>query len=129
MLRFGESRMGPAGRVTRPGMPGIRARPAGIRDAVSREDLMNPLRDGRSSGARVKFSPRLSQRSSRSDDEIMNGEAEDQRHRVRDQFTRQAAPFAVAHAADAGNVGQLLAEAVRVSPGDDVLDVACGPGL
>jgi SAM-dependent methyltransferase len=52
-----------------------------------------------------------------------------QRHLIRDQFTRQAAPFAAAHARDAGDTVRLLAAAARVGPTDDVLDVACGPGL
>lgn len=51
------------------------------------------------------------------------------RARVLDQFTRQAVPFSTAPAIrDADALGRLVAFA-GAGPDDDVLDVACGPGL
>lgn len=48
---------------------------------------------------------------------------------IRDQFTRQAAPFSSAGPiADAAAL-TMLVEAARPRPGDTVLDVACGGGL
>jgi ubiquinone/menaquinone biosynthesis C-methylase UbiE len=54
---------------------------------------------------------------------------EEQRRLILDQFTRQAVPFArmPAHSNDEAN--RLLIDMTRVGPEDDVLDVACGPGL
>jgi ubiquinone/menaquinone biosynthesis C-methylase UbiE len=52
-----------------------------------------------------------------------------QRQRILDQFTRQAVPFAEMHARDDNAIHQLLRETADVGPSDEVLDVACGPGL
>jgi ubiquinone/menaquinone biosynthesis C-methylase UbiE len=59
----------------------------------------------------------------------MNDPAEEQRRLILDQFTRQAVPFAQmpAHSNDEAN--RLLIDMTQVGPEDDVLDVACGPGL
>jgi ubiquinone/menaquinone biosynthesis C-methylase UbiE len=59
----------------------------------------------------------------------MNEQAEEQRRLILDQFTRQAVPFSEmpAHSNDEAN--RLLIDLVRIGPEDDVLDVACGPGL
>ena len=59
----------------------------------------------------------------------MSDRAEEQRRLILDQFTRQAVPFAEmpAHSNDEAN--RLLIEMAKVGPEDDVLDVACGPGL
>jgi SAM-dependent methyltransferase len=59
----------------------------------------------------------------------MSDRAEEQRRLILDQFTRQAVPFAEmpAHANDGAN--RLLLDLARIGPEDDVLDVACGPGL
>ncbi len=46
---------------------------------------------------------------------------------VLDQFTRQAVPFATAPIHKDGM--DLIRTAARLTPADDVLDVACGPGL
>jgi SAM-dependent methyltransferase len=52
-----------------------------------------------------------------------------QRERILDQFTRQARPFADAPAIrDAGALSLVVAEAGTTAT-DEVLDVACGPGL
>ncbi len=58
----------------------------------------------------------------------MDREQEQQhRERIVDQFSQQAVPFArVPGHLDAM---QLLVELSEVGPGDEVLDVACGPGL
>lgn len=47
---------------------------------------------------------------------------------IRDQFSRQAAPFAQRHRRD-DELIELLVEMSRVGTGDQVLDVACGPGI
>jgi ubiquinone/menaquinone biosynthesis C-methylase UbiE len=59
----------------------------------------------------------------------MNDKHEKQRRLILDQFTRQAVPFAQmpAHSNDEAN--RLLIDMTQVGPEDDVLDVACGPGL
>jgi ubiquinone/menaquinone biosynthesis C-methylase UbiE len=59
----------------------------------------------------------------------MSDRAEEQRRLIRDQFTKQAIPFAAmpAHSNDEAN--RLLIDMAGIGPGDDVLDVACGPGL
>jgi ubiquinone/menaquinone biosynthesis C-methylase UbiE len=54
---------------------------------------------------------------------------DDQRLRILDQFTRQAVPFAELHARDDADIHRLLIETAGIGPTDDVLDVACGPGL
>ena len=48
--------------------------------------------------------------------------------RVREEFTRQAEPFARGLGA-ADEILERVAQAVCPQPGDDVLDVCCGPGL
>jgi ubiquinone/menaquinone biosynthesis C-methylase UbiE len=59
----------------------------------------------------------------------MSDKAEAQRQLILDQFTRQAIPFAEmpAHSNDEANL--LLIEMAQIGPKDNVLDVACGPGL
>jgi ubiquinone/menaquinone biosynthesis C-methylase UbiE len=48
---------------------------------------------------------------------------------IRDQFTRQATPFSTAAPiADAGAL-QMILDAARAGPQDEVLDVACGGGI
>ncbi len=54
---------------------------------------------------------------------------DEQRQLVLDQFTRQAAPFSEMHARDDAGIHRLLIETADIGPEDDVLDVACGPGL
>jgi ubiquinone/menaquinone biosynthesis C-methylase UbiE len=46
-----------------------------------------------------------------------------------DQFTRQAVPFSQQQAHSKESFLNLLLEMSAVGPGDNVLDVACGPGL
>jgi ubiquinone/menaquinone biosynthesis C-methylase UbiE len=48
---------------------------------------------------------------------------------IRDQFTRQAVPFAEKMAARDRTNFAVLRDLTQVSPEDTVLDVACGPGL
>src|SRR5579862_6729410 len=48
---------------------------------------------------------------------------------IRDQFTRQAIPFATAPSMSDAKVLQLLVDFSRVRAEDTILDVACGPGL
>jgi SAM-dependent methyltransferase len=48
---------------------------------------------------------------------------------ILDQFTRQALPFSEMHARDDAEIHQLLITAADITSNDDVLDVACGPGL
>src|SRR5215470_17164438 len=59
----------------------------------------------------------------------MDERQEEQRRLILDQFTRQAVPFAQmpAHSNDEAN--RLLIDTAGVNTDDDVLDVACGPGL
>lgn len=52
-----------------------------------------------------------------------------QRERILDQFSRQAVPFSAAAPIRNEQALQLLVEASQAGPDDDVLDVACGPGL
>jgi ubiquinone/menaquinone biosynthesis C-methylase UbiE len=54
---------------------------------------------------------------------------DEQRRLILDQFSRQAVPFSQMHAGDGGAVHRLLLDTADVGPDDDVLDVACGPGL
>jgi len=56
-------------------------------------------------------------------------DATTQRALILDQFTRQAVPFTEipSHSDEATN--RLLIETAGLGPEDDVLDVACGPGL
>jgi ubiquinone/menaquinone biosynthesis C-methylase UbiE len=60
----------------------------------------------------------------------MSDRAEEQRRLIVDQFTRQAVPFSEmpAHSNEEESV-RLLIDTARIGPEDDVLDVACGPGL
>jgi SAM-dependent methyltransferase len=53
----------------------------------------------------------------------------DQRQRIMDQFTRMAIPFAELPAHSTDDSIRLVREAAGIGPTDDVLDVACGPGL
>lgn len=54
---------------------------------------------------------------------------DDQRKRILDQFTRQAVPFSEMHARDDAEIHRLLIDTAGITPADEVLDVACGPGL
>ena len=54
---------------------------------------------------------------------------DEQRRLILDQFTRQAVPFSEMHARDDAGIHRLLIEAADIGPEDEVLDVACGPGL
>lgn len=49
--------------------------------------------------------------------------------RILDQFTRQAVPFATAPSHSTEESLRILIDTVRVTPADNVLDVACGPGI
>jgi ubiquinone/menaquinone biosynthesis C-methylase UbiE len=59
----------------------------------------------------------------------MNDKAEEQRRLILDQFTKQAVPFAQMPAHSNEEANRLLIDLARIGPQDDVLDVACGPGL
>jgi ubiquinone/menaquinone biosynthesis C-methylase UbiE len=52
-----------------------------------------------------------------------------QRRLILDQFTRQAVPFSEMHARDDAKIYRLLIETAGIGSEDEVLDVACGPGL
>jgi ubiquinone/menaquinone biosynthesis C-methylase UbiE len=54
---------------------------------------------------------------------------DEQRQLILDQFTRQAAPFSEMHARDDAGIHRLLIETADIGGEDEVLDVACGPGL
>ena len=54
---------------------------------------------------------------------------DEQRQLILDQFTRQAAPFSEMHARDDAGIHRLLIETADIGEEDEVLDVACGPGL
>jgi ubiquinone/menaquinone biosynthesis C-methylase UbiE len=54
---------------------------------------------------------------------------DEQRQLILDQFTRQAAPFAQMHARDDAGIHRLLIETADIGGEDEVLDVACGPGM
>ena len=54
---------------------------------------------------------------------------DEQRQLILDQFTRQAVPFSEMHARDDAGIHRLLIETAEIGPEDEVLDVACGPGL
>jgi len=54
---------------------------------------------------------------------------DEQRQLILDQFTRQAVPFSEMHARDDAGIHRLLIETADIGPEDEVLDVACGPGL
>jgi hypothetical protein len=51
-----------------------------------------------------------------------------QRKLILDQFTRQAVPFSEMHARDDAEIHQLLIRTAGITAGDEVLDVAWGPG-
>lgn len=53
----------------------------------------------------------------------------DHRDLIRDQFTRQATPFATAPGIKDEAALRLILEVTGAGPDDTVLDVACGPGL
>jgi ubiquinone/menaquinone biosynthesis C-methylase UbiE len=59
----------------------------------------------------------------------MSATAEEQRRLILDQFSRQALPFAEMPARSNDEANRLLIEMVQAGPQDNVLDVACGPGL
>jgi ubiquinone/menaquinone biosynthesis C-methylase UbiE len=54
---------------------------------------------------------------------------DEQRRLILDQFTRQAVPFSQMHARDDAEIHRLLIDTAGITAADDVLDVACGPGL
>src|SRR4051812_16034494 len=54
---------------------------------------------------------------------------DEQRKLILDQFTRQAVPFSEMHARDDAEIHDLLIRTAGITPDDEVLDVACGPGL
>src|ERR1044071_5122121 len=54
---------------------------------------------------------------------------DEQRKLILDQFSRQAVPFSEMHARDDAEIHRLLIRTAEITPSDDVLDVACGPGL
>lgn len=54
---------------------------------------------------------------------------DEQRQLILDQFTRQALPFSEMHARDDDEIHQLLIATAGITAADEVLDVACGPGL
>src|SRR4051812_47869089 len=49
--------------------------------------------------------------------------------RIQDQFSRQAQPFATAAIHSSAEGFELMARAAELGADDDLLDVACGPGL
>jgi SAM-dependent methyltransferase len=57
------------------------------------------------------------------------GAVDEQRRLILDQVSRQAVPFSEIHARDGAEVHGLLLRTAGVTPDDEVLDVACGPGL
>jgi SAM-dependent methyltransferase len=59
----------------------------------------------------------------------MSDQSEEHRRLILDQFTRQAVPFAQMPAHSNEESVRLLIDLARIGPEDDVLDVACGPGL
>jgi ubiquinone/menaquinone biosynthesis C-methylase UbiE len=59
----------------------------------------------------------------------MDMTADPQRRLILDQFTRQAVPFSEMHARDDAEIHRLLIQTAAITSQDDVLDVACGPGL
>ncbi|HEY4259125.1 MAG TPA: methyltransferase domain-containing protein [Schlesneria sp.] len=54
---------------------------------------------------------------------------DEQRELILDQFTRQAIPFSQLHAKDDAQIHQMLIKTAGIESNDNVLDVACGPGL
>jgi len=49
--------------------------------------------------------------------------------RIQDQFSRQARPFAAAEIHSSAQGFELFARSAELGPSDELLDVACGPGL
>lgn len=54
---------------------------------------------------------------------------DEQRKLILNQFTQQAVPFSEMHARDDDEIHRLLIATAGITPADEVLDVACGPGL
>ena len=54
---------------------------------------------------------------------------DEQRQKILDQLSRQAAPFSEMHARDDAGIYRLLIETADIRGEDEVLDVAYGPGL
>jgi ubiquinone/menaquinone biosynthesis C-methylase UbiE len=59
----------------------------------------------------------------------MRDRTEEQRRLILDQFTKQAVPFSEMPAHSNEESLRLLIDLARIGPEDEVLDVACGPGL
>lgn len=59
----------------------------------------------------------------------MHSSVDQHRAEILDQFTRQAGLFSSVPAHSAEDSLQLLADTIRIEPLDNVLDVACGPGI
>ena len=60
---------------------------------------------------------------------MKNDKIEEHQAAILDQFTRQAVPFSIQQAHSQEAFLNLLLEMSGVGPEDNVLDVACGPGL
>ena len=60
---------------------------------------------------------------------MKNDKIEEHQAAILDQFTRQAVPFSIQQAHSQEYFLNLLLEMSGVGPEDNVLDVACGPGL
>jgi ubiquinone/menaquinone biosynthesis C-methylase UbiE len=54
---------------------------------------------------------------------------DEQRRLILDQFGRQAVPFSEMHARDDAEIHRILIDTADIGAHDEVLDVACGPGL
>ena len=54
---------------------------------------------------------------------------DEQRQLILNQFTRQALQFSEMHARDDAEIYELIIRSARITALDNVLDVACGPGL
>jgi ubiquinone/menaquinone biosynthesis C-methylase UbiE len=54
---------------------------------------------------------------------------EEQRRLILDQFTRQAVPFSQMPAHSNEQSVRLVVDLADIGPSDNVLDLACGPGL
>src|SRR5580658_5527984 len=59
----------------------------------------------------------------------MDDRNESHRRLIVEQFTRQAVPFAEMPIHSSEQADRLVLETVAIDSSDDVLDVACGPGL
>ncbi len=60
---------------------------------------------------------------------MKNDKTEEHQAAIIEQFTRQAVPFSIQQAHSKESFLNLLLEMSGVGPEDNVLDVACGPGL